>query len=176
MFMIFFKAFVNFSSRNDCGIYGQCNNLTGVCNHQGPNCSLPFKQYPTGLNSLICSCGLKFCNNQTGVCDCDSDHQGLDYSLICSGDNNCNNQTGEESLYVWFGDTRSNSSILIGIQKCQCYCINNYYSFDCSLKRNNDSGNNGGNPSIVPSTGGTNITDNHTFLASSEDKKSTYNL
>ncbi|KAN0028219.1 hypothetical protein ACTFIV_010057 [Dictyostelium citrinum] len=35
---------VNFSSGNDSGIYGQCNNFPGVCNcdsnHQGPNCSL----------------------------------------------------------------------------------------------------------------------------------------
>ncbi|KAN0018639.1 hypothetical protein ACTFIU_008567 [Dictyostelium citrinum] len=251
-----------------------CNNQTGVCDcdsdHQGSDCSLPFKQCPTGSKSLICSGGLNFCNNQTGICDCDSDHQGLacslpfkpcpvgSNSLICSGgDNNCNNQTGicscnskftgddcskpnlyissiipsntnggEASFFGWFGDTRSNQSILIGIQKCQpityntsneikciappgngvyditlkqddieyilrdsyrydeiikscpnnctnsnqgicntsngeCKCIYNYYSFDCSLKRNNDSGgNNGGNPSIDPSTGGTNITDN----------------
>ncbi|KAN0026524.1 hypothetical protein ACTFIV_007512 [Dictyostelium citrinum] len=251
-----------------------CNNQTGICNcdsnHQGPNCSISFKQCPTGLNSLICSGGLNFCNNQTGVCDCNSDHQGSTCSLpfkqcpvgsdslICSGgDNNCNNQTGicscnnkvtgddcskpnlyissiipsntnggEASFFGWFGDTHSNLSILIGIQKChpityntsneikciappgngvyditlkkddieyilrdsyrydeiikscpnsctnsnqgicntsngECKCINNYYSFDCSLKRNNDSsGNNGGNTSIDPSTGGTNITDN----------------
>ncbi|KAM9985131.1 hypothetical protein ACTFIY_009560 [Dictyostelium cf. discoideum] len=303
---------VQFSCKNDCGIFGECNNQTGECdcdsNHQGPNCSIPFIQCPTGLNSLICSivdynmcnnqtgvctcspnqqgqdCSLPFkqcpvgsgslicsggknnCNNQTGVCFCDAYHQGsacllpfkqcpvgLD-SLICSGgNNNCNNQTGicycdikftnddcskpnqyissvspsntnggEASFFGWFGDIHTNPSLLIGNQQCQpitynssieirciallgngvyditfnqndimyqlrngysyleifkkcpnnctnsnqgncntsngeCNCINNYYSFDCSLKRNN---NTGGNPSIDPSTGGTNITDN----------------
>ncbi|KAM9996685.1 hypothetical protein ACTFIZ_001631 [Dictyostelium cf. discoideum] len=259
----------------DCGIFGECNFITKTCdcdsNHQGPDCSLPFIQCPTGLNSLICSSAdYNMCNNQTGVCTCSPNQQGKDCSLpfkqcpvgfdslICSGGNsNCNNQTGicycdikftnddcskpnqyissvspsntnggEASFFGWFGDTHTNPSLLIGNQQCQpitynssseirciaspgngvyditfsqndivyqlrngysyleifkncpndctnsnqgncntsngeCNCINNYYSFDCSLKRNNNTGgNNGGNPSIDPSTGGTNITDN----------------
>ncbi|KAN0018640.1 hypothetical protein ACTFIU_008568 [Dictyostelium citrinum] len=169
------------------------------------------------------------CNNQTGICSCNSKYTGDDCSkpnLYISSIIPSNTNGGEASFFGWFGDTRSNQSILIGIQKCQpityntsneikciappgngvyditlkqddieyilrdsyrydeiikscpnnctnsnqgicntsngeCKCINSYYSFDCSLKRNNDSGgNNGGNPSIDPSTGGTNITDN----------------
>ncbi|KAM9985133.1 hypothetical protein ACTFIY_009562 [Dictyostelium cf. discoideum] len=256
-----------------------CNNQTGICycdsNHQGSACSISFKQCPVGLNSLICSSvDYNMCNNQTGVCTCSLNQQGKDCSLpfkqcpvgldtlICSGgNNNCNNQTGicycdskftnddcskpnqyissvspsntnggEASFFGWFGDIHTNPSLLIGNQQCQpitynssieirciapqgngiyditfnqndimyqlrngysyleifkkcpnnctnsnqgncntsngeCSCIKNYYSFDCSLKRNNNtggnnSGNNGGNPSIDPSTGGTNITDN----------------
>ncbi|KAM9973013.1 hypothetical protein ACTFIR_012384 [Dictyostelium discoideum] len=185
-----------------CGGGGDnnCNNQTGVCtcsqNHQGSACSLPFKQCPVGLDSLICSGGNNNCNNQTGICYCDS----------------------EASFFGWFGDIHTYPSLLIGNQQCQpitynssieirciappgngvyditfnqndivyqlrngysyleifkncpnnctnsnqgncntsngeCNCINNYYSFDCSLKRNNNTGgNNGGNPSIDPST------------------------
>ncbi|KAM9971447.1 hypothetical protein ACTFIW_011425 [Dictyostelium discoideum] len=264
------------SCENDCGTFGECNFQTKTCdcdsNHQGPNCSIPFIECPTGLNSLICSSvDYSMCNNQTGICTCSQNQQGQDCSLpfkqcpvgldslICSGgNNNCNNQTGicycdskftnddcskpnqyissvspsntnggEASFFGWFGDIHTNPSLLIGNHQCQpitynssieircisppgngvyditfnqndimyqlrngysyleifkncpnnctnsnqgncntsngeCNCINNYYSFDCSLKRNNDNtgGNNGGNPSIDPSTGGTNITDN----------------
>ncbi|KAM9996686.1 hypothetical protein ACTFIZ_001632 [Dictyostelium cf. discoideum] len=96
----------------DCGIFGECNFITKTCdcdsNHQGPDCSLPFIQCPTGLNSLICSSAdYNMCNNQTGVCTCSPNQQGKDCSLpfkqcptglnslICSADYNmCNNQTG----------------------------------------------------------------------------------
>ncbi|KAM9973016.1 hypothetical protein ACTFIR_012387 [Dictyostelium discoideum] len=262
------------SCKNDCGIFGECNFQTKTCdcdsNHQGPNCSIPFIQCPTGSNSLICSSvDYNMCNNQTGICTCSPNLQGRDCllpfiqcpvgldSIVCSGgNNNCNNQTGicycdikftnddcskpnqyissvspsntnggEASFFGWFGDIHSNPSLLIGNQQCQpitynssieirciaptgngvyditfnqndivyqlrngysyveifkncpnnctnsnqgncntsngeCNCINNYYSFDCSLKRNNNTGgSNGGNTSIDPSTGGTNITD-----------------
>ncbi|KAN0018641.1 hypothetical protein ACTFIU_008569 [Dictyostelium citrinum] len=212
----------------NCGSFGSCNYSTGVCdcdsNHQGSDCSIPFKQCPVGSkNSLICS-GF-YCNNQTGICDCNSKFTGDDCSKpnpYISSIIPSNTNGGEASFFGWFGDSRSNLSILIGIQKChpityntsneikciappgngvyditlkqddieyilrdsyrydeiikscpnnctnsnqgicntsngECKCINSYYSFDCSLKRNNDSG---GNPSIDPSTGGTNITDN----------------
>ncbi|EAL71319.1 hypothetical protein DDB_G0272334 [Dictyostelium discoideum AX4] len=100
------------SCKNDCGIFGECNDQTGECdcdsNHQGPNCSIPFMQCPTGSNSLICSSAdYNMCNNQTGICTCSQNQQGQDCSLpfkqcpvgsdslICSGgNNNCNNQTG----------------------------------------------------------------------------------
>ncbi|KAN0026521.1 hypothetical protein ACTFIV_007509 [Dictyostelium citrinum] len=186
------------------------------------------------LNQLTCPNNCddfenKFCDLSNGICDCDSKYTGDDCSKpnpYISSIIPSNTNGGEASFFGWFGDTHSNLSILIGIQKChpityntsneikciappgngvyditlkqddieyilrdsyrydeiikscpnsctnsnqgicntsngECKCINNYYSFDCSLKRNNDSsGNNGGNPSIDPSTGGTNITDN----------------
>ncbi|KAN0018638.1 hypothetical protein ACTFIU_008566 [Dictyostelium citrinum] len=215
--------------QNDCGPYGFCNYQTGACNcdsnHQGPNCSLPFKPCPVGSNSLICSGGDNNCNNQTGICSCNSKFTGDDCSkpnLYISSIIPSNTNGGEALFFGWFGDTRSNQSILIGIQKCQpityntsneikciappgngvyditlkqddieyilrdsyrydeiikscpnnctnsnqgicntsngeCKCINNYYSFDCSLKRNNNTSN---NSTVNPSTGGTNITDN----------------
>ncbi|KAN0026522.1 hypothetical protein ACTFIV_007510 [Dictyostelium citrinum] len=165
------------------------------------------------------------CNNQTGICSCDSKYTGDDCSKpnpYISSIIPSNTNGGEASFFGWFGDTHSNLSILIGIQKChpityntsneikciappgngvfditikqddieyilrdsyrydeiikscpnsctnsnqgicntsngECKCINNYYSFDCSLKRNNNTSN---NSTVDPSTGGTNITDN----------------
>ncbi|KAM9973015.1 hypothetical protein ACTFIR_012386 [Dictyostelium discoideum] len=113
--------------KNDCGIFGECNDQTGECdcdsNYQGSNCSIPFIQCPTGLNSLICSSAdYNMCNNQTGVCTCSTNQQGQDCSLpfkqcpvgldslICSGgNNNCNNQTGI------------------------CYCDSNHQDSTCSI-------------------------------------------
>ncbi|EAL71334.1 hypothetical protein DDB_G0272364 [Dictyostelium discoideum AX4] len=112
--------------KNDCGIFGECNDQTGECdcdsNHQGPNCSIPFIQCPTGSNSLICSSvDYNMCNNQTGICTCSTNQQGQNCSLpfkqcpvgldslICSGGNsNCNNQTGV------------------------CYCDSNHQGSTCS--------------------------------------------
>ncbi|KAM9971446.1 hypothetical protein ACTFIW_011424 [Dictyostelium discoideum] len=115
------------SCKYDCGIYGECNTQTGECdcysNYQGPNCSIPFIQCPTGSNSLICSSAdYNMCNNQTGICTCSPSQQGQDCtlpfkqcpvgsdSLICSGgNNNCNTQTGI------------------------CYCDSNHQGSACSL-------------------------------------------
>ncbi|KAK5574869.1 hypothetical protein RB653_010123 [Dictyostelium firmibasis] len=57
--------------------------------------------------------------------------------------------------------TNSNQGIC-NTSNSQCSCINDYYSFDCSLKKNNNGGgggNTGNNSTVDPSTGVTNITD-----------------
>ncbi|KAK5574874.1 hypothetical protein RB653_010128 [Dictyostelium firmibasis] len=57
--------------------------------------------------------------------------------------------------------TNSNQGIC-NTSNSQCSCINDYYSFDCSLKKNNNNGgggNTGNNSTVDPSTGITNFTD-----------------
>ncbi|KAK5574873.1 hypothetical protein RB653_010127 [Dictyostelium firmibasis] len=57
--------------------------------------------------------------------------------------------------------TNSNQGVC-NTSNSQCSCINDYYSFDCSLKKNNNGGgggNTGNNSTVDPSTGVTNITD-----------------
>ncbi|EAL68678.1 hypothetical protein DDB_G0277431 [Dictyostelium discoideum AX4] len=107
---------------NDCNGNGYCLSDIGQCkcdsNHQGDDCSIPFKQCLNNCNNI------GQCNNQTGICSCPItpyEWIGIDCSIplhTISAVSPSDTNGGSASIYGWFGNNHTDPQVFIGNKQC----------------------------------------------------------